>query len=195
MRNDHPTLIKILKLLTLLQASKESIFVWVPSHIGIRGNEKADSAAKAALQDEVDPRHMIPFTNLKPLAQKYTDKLWQKDWDQEVEVNNKLQQLYPKLSEKLPSHCNNRKEQTVLTRLKLGHSWFTHGYLLRGEEPPFCHACECLCTLKHILLECWDLYDVREKYFKCDSLYKLFREVDSQLIFSFLKEINIFYKI
>ena len=33
-------------------------------------------------------------------AQKYTDTLWQKDCDLEVEVNNKLHQLYPKLSEK-----------------------------------------------------------------------------------------------
>ena len=49
-------------------------------------------------------------------------------------------------------------------------------------------------TLKYILIEFWDLYDSPDKYFKCDRLYNLFWEVDSQLYFSILKEINIFTK-
>ena len=28
-------------------------FIWIPSHIGIHGNSKADSAAKSALQFEI----------------------------------------------------------------------------------------------------------------------------------------------
>ena len=30
-------------------ANKDITFCWVPSHIGIRGNDKADSATKSAL--------------------------------------------------------------------------------------------------------------------------------------------------
>ena len=33
----------------LLNLDNKNIFCWVPSHIGIRGNEKADSVAKSAL--------------------------------------------------------------------------------------------------------------------------------------------------
>ena len=32
---------------------KTVIFCWLPSHMGISGNERADSAAKAALQKDV----------------------------------------------------------------------------------------------------------------------------------------------
>ena len=32
-----------------MNGNKDITFCWIPSHIGIRGNEKADSTAKSAL--------------------------------------------------------------------------------------------------------------------------------------------------
>ena len=43
---------------------KTLFFCWVPSHIGIRGNEKADSAAKSAL-DLLHVKVGIPNTDFK----------------------------------------------------------------------------------------------------------------------------------
>ena len=40
-----------------------------------------------------------------------------------------------------------------------------------------------------------DVIDIREKYFNVTSLKVLFKEVPSDIIFNFLKEINIFYKL
>ena len=46
----NPLVIHILDRLQLLKNSSYSIkFCWIPSHVGIRGNEKADQKAKAAL--------------------------------------------------------------------------------------------------------------------------------------------------
>ncbi len=36
----------------------------------------------------------------------------------------------------------------------LGHTRFTHGYVLKGEEPPSCLICQIKMTVKHILLDC-----------------------------------------
>ena len=49
--------------------------------------------------------------------------------------------------------------------------------------------------VKHILIECADLMEIRQKYFEERSLYSLFRNVIPEVIFYLLREIGVFYKI
>ena len=58
---------------------------------------------------------------------------------------------------KLLSFYNTKKENTVLDRLHIGHSYLTHSFILRKEEAPVCVACDVVLTVKHILNECADL--------------------------------------
>ena len=66
--------------------------------------------------------------------------------------------------------CNTRKEDTVLNRPHTSHSYFTHSFLLKEEEPPVCVAFNTTITVKHILIECADLVEIRNKYFEERSL-------------------------
>ena len=42
---------------------------------------------------------------------------------------------------------------------------------------------------------CSDLTDIREKYSNVNSLKVLFKEVSSNIVFNFLKDINVFCKL
>ena len=56
-------------------AKKDIIFGWVPSQIGIMGNEKADSAAKSAL-DLPRTKVCVPYNDFKHCISQYILSTW-----------------------------------------------------------------------------------------------------------------------
>ena len=82
-------------------------------------------------------------------------------------------------------------KKTVLSRLHIDHSYLTHSFILRKEEAPVCVACNAVITIKHIMIECDDLLEIRKKYFEERCLYSLFRSVILEIIFNFLREIGV----
>src|SRR5580692_1019634 len=94
---DVPLIRNILERHHYLQNTNKTVSLWwIPSHVGIRGNERADSAAKAALAlPESDVR--IPHTDLKQKTNSYFLDKWQTSWNN---TNfNKLQLIKPHLGE------------------------------------------------------------------------------------------------
>ena len=82
-----------------------------------------------------------------------------------------------------------------MTRLRIGHTWTTHSYLLKKEDQPVCHTCDNPFTVKHILIECPDFTHIRNKFYTTTDLRTLFREVGPSRIAEYLKEIGICNKI
>ena len=64
----------------------------------------------------------------------------------------------------------NRKEETVIARLHICHSFITHSFLFKGEELPMCIGCDEFLTIEDILLTCSDLIEIRESHFTAQSL-------------------------
>ena len=80
-----------------------------------------------------------------------------------------------------------RRDQSVFNRCRIGHSRLTHEFLLKGEPPPECIPCNCPLTIKHLLIECVDFNDVRQRFYQAPSLQDLFKTVKPEVILEFLK--------
>ena len=86
-------------------------------------------------------------------------------------------------------------EEVLLARIGIGHTRITHSYLLNREEQPQCIGCDKPFTVGHMLLECVDLSNVRNKYYHVNTIKQLFNDVPIDNIFLSLKEINLFNKL
>ena len=127
---DNPLILKLLqKLHHLCCAHKTVHFCWIPSHIGIRGNEAADVAAKESLSQDIIASQ-VPYTDLKPHINSFIANKWQERWSSCPD--NKLFKIKPTLGVWPPGFRNSRKEEVVLSRLRIGHTYFSHSYILRG---------------------------------------------------------------
>jgi hypothetical protein len=80
----NPNILAILIKLHHLVSSGISItFMCIPSHIGIRGNTAADTAAKLALSSAITDCK-VPYLDFKSLINKYIISQWQESWNQET---------------------------------------------------------------------------------------------------------------
>ena len=78
--------------------------------------------------------------------------IWQDDWN--GAVVNKLHSVKPVLGDWQSSYRRCRKDEVVLCRARIGHTHLTHSYISRKDLPPQCEHCQCILTVRHILMEC-----------------------------------------
>ena len=186
----NPFILDILELHISLTKSK-IIFCWLPGHVGIKGNTLADAAAKAAHTAPIS-RMSIPYSDSKHAVSSYIKLLRQEKWNNES--HNKLHHFQPLIGITPLSGVYCRQDETVLRRCCIGHTFYTHSYILKGEDRPRCVGCDEDITVKHILLDCVDFSDQRLRFYFSPNLKHLFIQVPGHQILSFLKAIGLYGK-
>ena len=132
-------------------------------------------------------------TDLKPHINSFIANKWQERWS--FCLDNKLFKIKPTLGVWPSGFRNSRKEEVVLSRLRIGHTYFSHSYILRQEDPPECTACQEIYSVRHVLIDCIDLGLIRPRFYTVQDMKTLFDTVSVDRILSFVKEVDLFTKI
>ena len=94
----------------------------------------------------------LPYTDFKHCINQYIFSTWQGEWN--GAVANKFHSVKPVLGDWQSSYRRCRKDEVVLCRARIGHTHLTHSYILKKDPPLWCEHCQCILTVRHILVEC-----------------------------------------
>src|SRR6202142_3795147 len=138
-------------------------FVWIPSHVGIRGNEIVDKLAKNGAAHEVIELQMLAeIKDEYPLIDVCVEDEWQRLYSNSM-TGAAYRMLEPVVSSKMKFAAKYRKKETIISRLRLGKCKL-NAYLHEIHRHPdgLCQLCQEAKTIEHLLLRC-KLYDFAEK--------------------------------
>jgi len=111
---DHGAIYKYLKTYsTVTNCGKTVIICWIPGHVGIPGNERADSVAKAALSFPISPVK-ISVTDFHPHANLLMRREWQEIWN--CCDGNKLHAINPTVGVTKLNGSLIRKDVVIINR-------------------------------------------------------------------------------
>ena len=113
-----------------------------------------------------------------------------------IQTNTKLKSIKGDIKP-WPYVDGNVREIRILNRLRIGHTHITHNYLMSNPQvAPNCSWCNGVLTVRHLLVDCPGLIRFRNKWQIPDSLVSILgTDVNLPNLISFLKEIDIFYKL
>lgn len=172
---------------------------WVPGHMGIYGNAKADECAKyGANWSEKDPKTFLSISFLKKKLKAKALEEWQEIWGKaKISDHYKQFKMQPKWK---PSPLKLSKQLwSTIIQLKLGHGYF-RSYLVRlpAYNSGTCNLCQTNQeqTPYHLLLHCSAYRDIRYRAFsrmdrKDYNLFYLFSKEGQESLIKFLKETKI----
>ncbi|VVC26949.1 Ribonuclease H-like domain,Ribonuclease H domain [Cinara cedri] len=137
-------------------------FMWVPSHVGLPGNEKADKLAYVAIMSPLSTNiNLLTLSETFNIIQHKPMEEWQKFWSN-LHLSKKLRNIKLFVQKlKYPPNIK-RREEVNITRIKIGHSLLTHAHLITKEPAPICNTCNETKTIEHIVINCHKYTEARK---------------------------------
>jgi ribonuclease HI len=151
----RPTLLNdVLYHISKLDANKIK-FIWIPSHVDLIGNDRADTLAKEALSiDHINSTNYLEFEEIVTLIKLYIVNKWQLEYSNDNKghfyksicpiVNTNIEYLEPF-----------RHKEVQISRLRLGVANTNQRlYIIKRHSNGLCDTCHVPETIMHILLDC-----------------------------------------
>jgi hypothetical protein len=134
---------------------------WIPGHLGVSGNVKADRAAGAAAtlvgMSTTPGQPLVPYSISRSLCLSAIRLSWQSSWFSYFQSRvglDTLGRLHPVIGRWPVVFLGSRVQQTLLVRLRFGHCCLNvHMSRFHSDVSHFC-ACGQRETVAHFLLRC-----------------------------------------
>ena len=99
-------------------------------YCGMAVNEGADRAAKeqTTSNDQQINEKPTPHSYMGETIKRSVRRVWQRSWNETPPDRNHMKSLKPEIKYRKTSHNKNRKFETILSRLRIGHTNFNHSY-------------------------------------------------------------------
>lgn len=142
---EHPVALRILRIVKELHRKGTSVALqWVPSHKGVRGNERADTLAKQATKR---PPALYPPPSEAVVRSAITEHIWRFHPDARTAQKT------------APPTCITRgftrDETSLLMRLRSGSAKTKAVLHFIGQsKDPFCTSCDVHETIEHVVQHC-----------------------------------------
>jgi len=146
--------------------------VWIPSHVGIKGNETADRLAKVALRNQNIDINISPgVQEAHEDVNQHVLEIWQREWTKNNKgVHNRS--IEPVVSNKCKySDKKNRAKEVLISRLRLGKcrlNFYLHQ--IKKHQSGWCDTCKVPETIDHYILQCVGNQIFKKIQMKCEAL-------------------------
>ena len=163
-KNRNDLIHQIYKEVNIIKANNNLVtIVWVPSHIGLTGNEKADKAAKLGLghEDKIDLSYSKK--EIKSLVKDLYNDKYNQEW-KKYEGISSYYAIQPRRVNKIHNYHPFRKVDVVITRLRF-NKVVNNEYLnmIKKSNDNLCKHCKSRDTIDHIIFHCKQYQDHTKK--------------------------------
>lgn len=167
------------KVKNCIEEEKNITFCWIPAHCNIKGNEKADLAAKSAIFEGEETDIKLPYTDIL----KVTNELHINDWkshfnsikesnqQRRIEAGYEASSWYDKVLLEFPKNplvpwfkgkLKSRNFYSIINRLRIGHnSSPSHLYRLGIKTDKGCSCGYFDMCPQHMIFECPIAWEAR----------------------------------
>jgi len=151
----RPTLLNDLLYHISKLSSNQIRFIWIPSHIDLSGNDRADTLAKEALTiDQINSINYLELQEIYTLIKLYIINKWQIEYSNDSR-GHFYKSMCPIVSTDIKYLEPYRHKEVQISRLRLGVANTNQRlFIIKRHDDGLCNTCKVKETIHHLLLDC-----------------------------------------